>query len=230
MKTTLGVRSGSDPEPIKGTSPALSADAVADSLREQILDGTLASGLQLRQEDLARRFGVSRIPGREALGRLQAEGLVEHVPNCGSVVASRSVDELVEMLDIRIALETLAVRLAVPNLEPADIKAVREVMRRYDASDSPRQWAELNLEFHLVLYRPCGRPRLLKMIEDLVRGVSIHLRQHISHTVGRKQPQAEHSDILKACIAGDGERAAALTQQHIERTKVALVAASKASK
>ena len=208
--------------------PTLSADAVASNLRELILDGTFGAGLQLRQEDLARRFGVSRIPVREALGRLQAEGLVEHVPNCGSVVASRSVAELIEMLDIRIALETSAIRLSVPNLTPKDIKAVRDVMRRYDESDSPRQWSELNLEFHLALYRPCGRPRLVKMIEDLVRGVSIHLRQHISHTVGRKQPQAEHQDIVKACIAGEAERAAALTQRHIERTKTALLAASRA--
>jgi DNA-binding GntR family transcriptional regulator len=208
----------------------LSADAVATALRELILDGTFGAGLQLRQEDLATRFGVSRIPVREALGKLQGEGLVEHLPNRGSVVASRTIDELIEMLDIRIALETSAIRLAVPNLTQKDIKAIRDVMRRYDESDSPRQWSELNLEFHLLLYRPCGRPRLVKMIEDLVRGVSIHLRQHISHTVGRKQPQAEHQDILKACIAGEAERAAKLTQQHIERTKTALVAASREAK
>jgi DNA-binding GntR family transcriptional regulator len=204
----------------------LSADAVASALREQILDGTLAAGLQLRQEDLARRFGVSRIPVREALGRLQAEGLVEHFANRGSVVASRSVDELLEMLEIRIALETCALRLAVPNLTASDVKAARDVMRRYDASESPRQWSELNLEFHMLLYRPCGRPRLVRMIEELVRGVSIHLRQYVSHTVGRKQPQAEHKDILKACVERQAERAAALLERHIERTKLALQAAS----
>ncbi len=204
---------------------ALSADAVADSLRELILDGTLGVGLQLRQEDLARRFGVSRIPVREALGRLQAEGLVEHFANRGSVVASRSVEDLVETLDIRIALESRALGLALPNLTARDFKAAREIMRQYDESESPRQWTELNLEFHLTLYRPCARPRLVRMIEDLVRGINIHLRQHISNTVGRRNPQAEHKDILKACIAGDADLAVRLNEQHIEHTKRSLLAA-----
>lgn len=204
----------------------LSADAVTESLRALILDGTLGSGLQLRQEDLARRFGVSRIPVREALGRLQAEGLVEHFANRGSVVASRSIEDLLETLDIRIALETRAVKLALPNLTVKDFKLAREIMRKYDESESPREWTELNLEFHLALYRPCGRHRLVRMIEDLVRGISIHLRQHISHTVGRRNPQAEHKDILKACVDGDVEKAVKLTEQHIERTKEALKAAT----
>ena len=206
---------------------ALSADAVTESLRALILDGTLGIGLQLRQEDLAKRFGVSRSPVREALGRLQAEGLVEHFVNRGSVVAGRSVEDLLETLDIRIALETRALRLAMPNLAARDFKAAREIMRRYDESESPRQWTELNLEFHLALYRPCGRPRLVRMIEDLVRGINIHLRQHISHTVGRKNPQAEHKDILKACVAGDTELAVRLTEQHIEHTKASLLASNR---
>ncbi|HYC37070.1 MAG TPA: GntR family transcriptional regulator [Usitatibacter sp.] len=210
---------------LKSARPALSADAVAESLRRLILDGTLGIGLQLRQEELARRFGVSRIPVREALGRLQAEGLVEHFANRGSVVAARSVDDLLETLDIRIALETRAMKLALPNLTPRDYKAARSIMKRYDESESPRQWTELNLEFHLTLYRPCGRPRLVRMIEDLVRGISIHLRQHISNTVGRSNPQAEHQDILEACLAGDARRAVALTEQHIEHTKRSLLAA-----
>lgn len=205
----------------------LAAEAVAQSLRALILDGTLGIGSQLRQEDLARRFGVSRIPVREALGRLQAEGLVEHFADRGSVVAGRSVDDLLETLDIRIALETRAMRLAMPNLTARDIKAAREIMRRYDEAESPRQWTDLNLEFHLALYRPCARPRLVRMIEDLVRGISIHLRQHISHTVGRRNPQAEHKDLLKACVAGDVELAVRLTEQHIEHTKAALASAAK---
>src|SRR5262245_63813605 len=98
----------------------LSADALTESLRALILDGTLGAGAQLRQEDLAKRFGVSRIPVREALGRLQAEGLVEHFANRGSIVASRSVDDLLETLDIRIALETRAIRLAIPNYTAKD--------------------------------------------------------------------------------------------------------------
>jgi DNA-binding GntR family transcriptional regulator len=203
----------------------LSADAVCDELRRLILEGALGVGQQLRQEDLAKRFGVSRIPVREALGRLAAEGLVEHFANRGSVVANRSVDDLLETLDIRIALETRAVRLAIPNYTPKDLKAAREILREYDRSEHPRRWSELNLEFHMALYRPCGRPRLLKLVEEVARGVSLHLRQYISHTVGRKDPQAEHKAILRACAGGDADLAATLVERHIEHTKSSLLAA-----
>jgi DNA-binding GntR family transcriptional regulator len=201
---------------------------VTEALRDLILDGTLGVGLQLRQDALAARFGVSRIPVREALRLLQAEGLVEHYANRGCVVATRTVDDLVETLDIRIALETRALKLAIPNMTSPDFKNARQIMARYDASENPRQWTDLNLEFHLALYRPCGRKRLVKMIEDVVRGVSVHLRSHLSHTVGRKEPQVEHKDILKACMGGDSDLAVLLLERHIEHTKGSLLAASRA--
>jgi DNA-binding GntR family transcriptional regulator len=213
-------------EVVKSSKPLLSADAVTDALREFILDGTLGIGVQLRQEDLAKRFSVSRIPVREALKRLEAEGLVEHFPNRGSVVATRSVEDLLETLDIRIALERRALELAIPNMTAKDFKAAREVMAQYDRSMSPRQWTELNLQFHLTLYRPCRRMRLMKMIEDLVRGVSMHLRTHVSHTIGRGDPQAEHKQILKACMDTDTDLAVMLLERHIEHTKSALLSAN----
>ena len=204
----------------------LSADAVTDALRELILDGKVGIGVQLRQEDLAQRFGVSRIPIREALKRLQAEGLVEHFPNRGSVVATCSVEDLLETLDIRIALEKRALELAIPNMTSKDFKVAREVMAQYDRSMSPRKWTELNLQFHLTLYRPCRRMRLVKMIEDLVRSVSMHLRTHLSHTVGRGDPQAEHKQILKACMDADTDLAVMLLERHIDHTKIALLGAN----
>lgn len=200
----------------------LSADSITESLRELIVQGELGIGVQLKQQALAERFGVSRIPVREALRRLQAEGLIEHRPHHGSVVASRSVQELIEALDIRIGLETRALKLAIPLMKPSDHRAAREVMKRYDGSESPQEWAELNLEFHMNLYRPCGRERLLQMIEDSVRGIGRHLRAMQSYKVGRKTPQAEHELILKACVAKDIALAVDLLEKHIEHTQVAL--------
>jgi DNA-binding GntR family transcriptional regulator len=202
----------------------LTADVITESLRDMILSGDVALGVQLKQEALAKHFGVSRIPVREALKRLQAEGLVQHTPNAGSVVARRSPEELNEILDIRIGLETRALELAIPNMRPADFKAAREIIARYDASDEPREWAELNLEFHMRLYRPCNRPKLLKMIEEIVRGVDIHLRAQQSIKVGRKSPQVEHRDILAACMDRNVKKATSLLQQHIEHTQAALAA------
>ncbi|WP_442287954.1 GntR family transcriptional regulator [Variovorax sp. M-6] len=200
----------------------LSADSVTSALRDMILSGSMGIGVQLKQEALAKRFGVSRIPVREALKRLEAEGLVEHTPHQGSIVASQSVPELLETLDIRIGLETRALKLAIPMMKASDHKAAREIMAKYDASDSPLEWAELNLEFHLCLYRACGRPKLLRMIEEIVRSIGIHLRAQQSYKAGRKSPQSEHREILKACVAKDVGRAIELLEQHIEHTQKAL--------
>jgi DNA-binding GntR family transcriptional regulator len=200
----------------------LTADVITEQLRDMILSGAIGLGVQLRQEALASHFGVSRIPVREALKRLQSEGLVQHRPNAGSVVARKSQEELQEILDIRIGLETRALQLAIPRMRPADLKAAREIVAKYDASDDPREWTELNLEFHMRLYRPCGRPRLLKMIEELVRGVDIHLRAQQSSTVGRKSPQTQHKAILAACVARDAGKATRLLHEHIEHTQAAI--------
>lgn len=218
---------------MKSSPPAtpvvLTADSITAKLRAMILSGEIGLGVQLKQEALARHFGVSRIPVREALKRLLAEGLVEHTPNAGSVVARKTVDELLEVLDIRIGLETRALALAIPNMRASDFKAARATMARYDASDHPPEWSDLNLEFHMHLYRPCRRPRLLRMIEDTVRGIDIHLRAQQSSKTGRKMPQVEHEDILAACIEGNVKRATSLLQQHIEHTQAVLAEAPRRS-
>lgn len=200
----------------------LSAQTVTDQLRALILDGSLGIGVQLKQEALARKFGVSRIPIREALKRLEAEGLVAHTAHQGSVVASRSIDDLLETLDIRIGLESRALVLAIPHMTPAIVRKAETILARYDASDMPGEWSELNLAFHLCLYKPCGRQRLLSMIESLVRSVDIHLRAHQSAAIGRKSPQKDHRALLEACRAGNAERARKLLERHIAQTQVAL--------
>lgn len=215
--------------PSQPAQVVLTADVITEGLRDMILSGELGLGVQLKQEALAELFGVSRIPIREALKRLEAEGLVEHRPNAGAVVARRSAAELLEILDIRIGLETRALALAVPNMRPSDFRAARAVMARYDASDMPREWAELNLEFHMCLYRPCNRPRLLRMIEEIVRGVDIHLRAQQSFRMGRKSPQAEHVHLLTACMDGNVKKAVQLLQQHIEHAQAGLSEHSGAS-
>jgi DNA-binding GntR family transcriptional regulator len=202
--------------------PVLTADAIAAELRQLILSGVYAVGVQLKQEALAKKFGVSRFPIRQALRRLEGEGLVAHTPFAGSVVASVSLGDLVEILDIRIALEMRALELAIPNMQDADFEAVRAIMGRYDGSENPREWSELNLEFHLRLYAHCGRPKLLKMIEDIVRGIDIQLRTQQSYRLGRKAPQTEHKAILRACAAKDVKKALALLKEHIEHTQIAL--------
>ena len=209
---------------VNGLEHGMTAEVVTEELRNMILSGSVGVGVQLKQEALANRFGVSRFPVREALRRLQVEGLVTHTPNAGSVVASRTVADLVEICDIRIGLETRALALAVPNMRPVDFKASKAILARYDASEQPREWTEFNLEFHLSLYRPSGRPRLVKMIEDLVRSSDLQLRAKGSLIMGRKTPQTEHRAILAACMERNVGKATDLLQRHLERTQTVLLA------
>ena len=195
---------------------------IAKSLRDDILNGILPPGLQVRQEALAEQFGVSRVPVREAFRQLEAEGLITSHLHKGAFVSSRSLDEVEEMLDIRIGLELRALKLAIPNITPEVVKRAKKILAVYDRSDDPRKWRDLNMSFHMALYRPCNRPRLLKMIEDVVLSSDRFLRTYISATVGRGDPQAEHHGLLEASAAGRTDRAMQLLETHIEHTRSAL--------
>jgi DNA-binding GntR family transcriptional regulator len=195
---------------------------IVDALRERIRDGVLPPGLQVRQEALAEQFGVSRVPVREALRQLEAEGLIQTELHKGAFVSSLSLGEVGEMLDIRIGLELRALKLALPNFTREHAKEAERILKRYDGSESPDEWRDLNLAFHLALYKPCNRPRLVKMIEDVVLGTHRFLRTYISAVVGREHPQAEHHRMLELCVAGNASAALKLLEAHIERTKAVL--------
>ena len=195
---------------------------IVRSLRDDILNGVLAPGLQIRQEALAEQFGVSRVPVREALRQLETEGLVTTELHKGAFVSTRSLKELDEMLDIRIALELHALKLAIPNMTPAVVAKARKILDTYDRSEEPQEWRDLNLSFHLTLYGACNRPRLVKMIEDVQLMNSHFMRTYISATVGRKSAQAEHHEIIDACATRDSHRALRLLEAHIEHTRSAL--------
>ena len=195
---------------------------VVKALRDDILDGVLPPGLQLRQEALAEQYGVSRVPAREALRQLEAEGLVSSEPNKGAFVSTLSIEEIDEMLDIRIALELRALKLALPGITSAVVAKAKRILAAYDRSDDPQEWRDLNLAFHLCLYAPCKRPRMLKMIEDVSLVNYRFLRTWISTTVGSAKPQAQHRLLLEACAAHDDKRALRLLEAHIEHTRDAL--------
>lgn len=201
----------------------LTSDQIALELKRRIHNGMLGGGVPLKQEELADEFGVSRIPVREALKRLEVEGLIRHEPNKGAVVLAHTIEDVIEMLDIRIGLETRALELAAPNLTVADLEAAEAILRTYDATSKPGQWSDLNLQFHLALYAVAGKPRLVKMIGDLVLSTQRYTRIYISHTVGREQPQREHHEILVALRRRKYDDAILLLKQHIMHTQRALI-------
>jgi DNA-binding GntR family transcriptional regulator len=159
---------------------------------------------------------------REALRQLEAEGLLTSELNKGAFVSSRSLAEVIEMLDIRIGLEVRALKLALPNTTKKTLKEAERILKAYDGSENPREWRDLNLAFHLALYQPCNSPRLVKMIEDVVLGTHRFLRTYISSSTGREDPQAEHRQLLRACAERNDGEALRILEAHIEHTKATL--------
>lgn len=212
------------------SQPSSAPEFVREQLREAIISGELQSGAKLSQDELASRFGTSRIPVREALRQLEAEGLVTLYPNRGAVVATLSLSEVLEIMEIRIALECRALQLAIPNMIDADIDAAEEILQRYDTEPDPAKWSEMNWRFHEALYVPCNMTRLLALIEANFGHVNRFMRVQISKVVGRDVPQRDHHNILDACREGDTEKAVKLLERHLLGTQKALMAMGRRSR
>jgi len=200
-----------------GKRPAL--EVVCEHLRRAILSGELAQGAPLRQDALADQFGISRIPVREALRQLAHEGWVQIAPNRGATVTSLSLDEVLEMLDIRIALECHALRLAIPHMVEEDFAVAQEALQSYGGEDEPERWAQMNWRFHRALYAPCQRPRLLQLIEENHRHIHRFVLRQVSRASGRERPQKEHYRLLALCREQATEEAVRLLSAHIEQTQ-----------
>jgi DNA-binding GntR family transcriptional regulator len=202
-------------------------DAVREALRLAISLGEFAPGFQLRQDELAERFGTSRIPVREALKQLEAEGFVTFLPNRGAVVSDLSIDEVVELLELRIALECHALRLAIPAMGEVDLDDATKILRSNDKEPEPEKWGAFNWRFHETLYAPCNRPRLLAMIEANYGHVSRFTRALVSRATGKERPQREHYQLLDLCRDGEIEKAVRLLREHIVQTQKTLRSAQR---
>src|SRR5262245_17083439 len=197
---------------------ATTADAVAAALRHALHQGRWAAGSPLRQEDLAAEFGVSRIPVREALSKLQAEVLVVVQPNRGAFVASLSAADVHEVFDLRVLLECDALRHAIPNHTPRSLRQLQALQAELDAEDDPNLWLATDAAFHEVLYAPSNRSKTLEMIAVLRASVTRLYRAHLSPQTRRKGWRDEHHALLKAVAAGHADRAAAALTRHLRET------------
>ncbi|MBV8651502.1 MAG: GntR family transcriptional regulator [Alphaproteobacteria bacterium] len=197
--------------------------AVAERLRAAILTGTLAAGTRINQDRIAATHGISHIPVREALRRLEAEGLVTFAPRRGFFVARLDAADAAELGEMRAALEALAIRLAVPNLAAADLAAAAAAIEAAERTPSLAAWSDCNWRFHRALYAPCARPRLMETLETLWRGADRYLRVVWQAADWQGRSQSEHRAILTACRERDGDRAAALVADHVAAATAALV-------
>lgn len=198
-------------------------EKIADELRNEILTGRLKSGEPLRQDEIAARFGISKIPVREALFQLKAEGLVTFVPNKGAAVSVLSPKEADEIYTMRIALETAALERAIPHLTVANLSQAEELLNAIDQEKNIGQWGELNWQFHATLYAPADLPRMLDWIQSLHTNVARYLVIYLAGMNYQEQSQKEHREILDACRYGDVDRAKDVLTKHLESASQQLV-------
>lgn len=210
--------------PERSKATAQITEVIADALRVEILQGLLPSNLPLRQDELAERFGVSKIPVREALYQLKAEGLVTFFPNRGAVVAELSSAEVDEIYAMRIALETLALRRAIPHLTIANLAEAATLLDAIEQEKSIARWGELNWEFHALLYQPANVPRLMEWVRLLHINVARYLVIFLVGLEYQATSQREHRAILEACRQGQIETAVTLLEQHLQAAANKLVA------
>lgn len=186
-----------------------------NTLREEIELGKLSPGTQLKQEDLAARFGVSRQPVRAALERLLTAGLLTRMTDRTVAVSKWSPTEARDLLGVRIALETEALRLSLPHLDDATIRKARRVSEVLADEEEPEEIERLDVRFHKLLYQFCGNDRLGKMIEDLRReGRRIYAMQPKPSRM-RTSLFEEHQAIVAACEQGDAKQAVTALSQHL---------------
>ena len=197
-------------------------------LREQIATGVYEPGAQLRQEILAREFGVSVPPVREALQTLEAEGQVLYAPRRGYFVADLSATELSEAYRIRDLLESEAIARAVPVLDETDLERMRASIK--DMSAAHRRGdllalTEANRRFHFTIFDAAGMPRLSQMIRVLWESTDRYRSLYFSNAGHRRLVDTEHKAIMEAVTSGRAADAVRLLREHRQHALDALCAA-----
>ena len=218
-----GRQAGHRPAQLSAVTTVQHATLLA--LREAIAVGRYQPGQPLRQETLARDFGVSVPPVREALKTLEAEGQVAYAPRRGYCVARLSQAELRETYRIRDLLETEAITRAVGSLTRDDLARMRTAVRDMDRAHRAADVAVLtaaNRRFHFTVFDAAAMPRMADMIRMLWDGTDHYRSRYFATPAHRDQVRAEHTEIMRAVARGDAAAAAELSRQHRDHALDAL--------
>lgn len=197
-------------------------EAVAASLRDRILSGEFADGEQLRQEAIAAEYEVSRMPVREALRQLEAEGLVRFQTHKGAIVTKLSPKEVGELFDLRVLLETDLLQHAIPRMTEPDFAVTEGVMRRLETAYRDRDasaWGAVNWEYHRSLYAPADRSQTMSLALTINNQTDRYVRLQLLLTGEIDRAERDHRELLLLCRAGDVERAVPFLRKHILDTK-----------
>lgn len=194
------------------------ASMTVEALRERILRGDYPDGEPLRQDALAEELGVSRIPVREALRQLEAEGLVTFNPHRGAVVSSLSLGEIEELFELRADIECDLLRRAIPRMSAEQLERATDVLDEFqdalDAGEASR-WGPLNWHFHAALYAAADRRLTMGVLQKLHQHSDRYFRMQVLLAHGGERANEEHREIIAAVRAKDVKSATQLMRAHI---------------
>lgn len=205
----------------KKLSKTLIREEVYADLRAWILDGTLEPGEKLRDAELAEALGVSRMPVREAFRRLEDEGLVETAANRWTRVSLVDSEQARRVYPIVVALESLAVSLALPRLGEADLRLMSRVNDRLRGAlgdGRAIEASEADREFHEVLLGKTGNPDLVRILDDLKAKLRRLEVAYFGGSIIAERSAEEHEELLAALREGDVERARAAVENNWRRS------------
>jgi DNA-binding GntR family transcriptional regulator len=211
------------------TDGRLRPEDMADLIRQGIREHVLVPGQQLVQDDLARRFGVSRNPVREALRMLAAEGLVTLAAGEGAVVRTLTEADLDELYRLRLALEPMLAGRIVANARGTDIDALQEVAAALDRPQEIESWLRDNYRFHVTLYALADQPHSARVLTNLLTLVQPYSLINVTRLDGRGKASKEHLAMVAAIRARDAKELAKLFRSHLGSARKQLLASSQRS-
>ena len=195
-------------------------DVVFHTLRRAIMQGDLKPGERLMEIKLANRLGVSRTPIREAIRKLELEGLVTMVPRKGAQVAEITEKDLKDVLEVRIGLEELAVKFVCQRIDDRQLRELQEASRKFAEavqSEDLTKLAEADVNFHDLIYKATGNERLVQLLNNIREQMYRYRVEYLKDEEVRSSLVEEHNRLWKALKERDAEQAARITQEHIER-------------
>ncbi|HOO28024.1 MAG TPA: GntR family transcriptional regulator [Lachnospiraceae bacterium] len=194
-------------------------DVVFNTLRQGILTGELKPGERLMEIHLANRLGVSRTPIREAIRMLELEGLVTMIPRRGAEVARISKQDLRDVLELRRALDSLAIRLACERITDEEKIALKEAALEFERSTKTKDAtmiAQADVHFHDIILRASKNNRLIQTVNHLAERVYRYRLEYIKDAKNHRRLIEEHAEILQCVGQGDAEAAQTASEAHID--------------
>jgi DNA-binding GntR family transcriptional regulator len=188
---------------------------VAEEIRERIISGALPAGTRIDQQALTEELGVSRMPIREALRHLAAEGFVVLVSHRGAIVAKLSPAEIVELYEMRGVLQGLASRMAVPHLTDKDLKELERLLDLMENTKEFRKWSKLNQDFHNRIESRSEAQHLISLIQRLTQQCAPYLQISVQYLHAEESAGELHRAIYQACVARDPEAAEQAVRAHL---------------